>query len=104
MSHRGRFGDEASGCVDQEARNLATRGIALIEAHERVCTERARAAAEWRTNAGDKLDNIEAQLGERISSMATSIRGVYNRLWLAGCGLVGVLLTVIGYLIVHRGL
>lgn len=90
--------------IDQAARDMARHAISLVEAHERVCAERAREAATWRTATTDKLADIESAIGERLTNMGRAIGGVYNRLWLSAVSLIGVLLTVCAYLIVHHGL
>jgi DNA anti-recombination protein RmuC len=90
--------------VDQEARDLANRAIAMIAAHERVCEERSKSATTWRESTTSKLSEIENAIGERLTAMSKAISTVYNRMWIAMCGLVVTLVTVIGYLIAHKGL
>jgi len=90
---------------------MANRAIHLIEAHERVCSERAKEAATWRSGATHTLNDIKSSINEKLVAVGTDLDGVqdsigsvYNRLWLATIGLVSLLLAVIGYLIVHKGL
>lgn len=79
--------------VDQEARDMASRAVSMIEAHERVCTERAIAATQWRGGADAKLDGI-----------TNAVRGLYGRFWAGAMALIGGLCLVVGYLIMHKGL
>jgi hypothetical protein len=97
--------------IDQEARDMANRAIGLIETHERVCSERAKEAATWRSGATHTLNEIKTSLNEKLAETGSDISGieaaigsVYSRLWLAAVGLVALLLAVIGYLIAHKGL
>ena len=90
---------------------MANRAINLIEAHERVCSERAKEAATWRSGATHTLNDIKSSLNDKldsvgvdVASVEAAIGSVYNRLWLAAVGLVSLLLAVIGYLIAHKGL
>lgn len=77
--------------IDQEARDLANRAIAMIESHERVCVEAAKASADWRDRAGDTLTRIESQVG-----------GVYSRMWWAAGGVMGAMFIVIMALLANH--
>lgn len=66
--------------VDQFARDNATRSIALIEAHERVCTERQL--------------HIIASLLE----LKRGVEGLYRRFWVAAIGIIMLLLSISGAL------
>ncbi len=79
--------------VDQLARDTAMKAINLVNTHEHVCEERAKSAKLWRDNVSEKLDE-----------MSQDIKGVYGRIWLAACSIIGLLLVVCGYLIAHKGL
>ena len=79
--------------VDQLARDQAWKAISMVEAHERICMERARAAGLWRSDVSIKLDHL-----------ADNIKGVYSRIWVAACGIIALLLACCGYLISHHGL
>jgi hypothetical protein len=83
--------------VDQRARDMANEAMSLLKSHERVCVEQAKAAQLWR-------EGTTQQIAEGLGAVRKSIGDVYNRLWIAATGLVGVLLACCGYLIVHHGL
>lgn len=77
--------------VDQEARDLANRAIALIEGHERVCAQATKASADWREGATATFDRIEE-----------SVTGIYTRIWLAAGGLVvGMFAVIMALLFKH---
>lgn len=79
--------------VDQQARDLAARALALIEAHERVCEQRAIAANGWRASIDKKLDEV-----------GKGVNGIYSRIWVAASGVIVALLGCIGFLIENHGL
>jgi hypothetical protein len=79
--------------VDQTARDMAMSAINLVNTHESVCEERAKAAKLWREEVTAKLDAI-----------SINVDGVYNRLWVMACSVVGLLIVICGYLIAHKGL
>lgn len=76
----------------------------MIAAHERVCEERSKSASTWREATTLNLAEIKKAIDERLTIMGKAIGVVYNRMWIAMCGLVVTLVSVIGYLIVHKGL
>ena len=79
--------------IDYVAREEARKAMAMIVTHERVCEERANTAALWHSNVSSKLDGINA-----------NVRGLYNRIWLAVCSIIMILLGIVGYLIDHKGI
>lgn len=79
--------------VDQVARDSALVAIMRIDAHERVCVERANEAKTWRSS----VSQILTDLGD-------AVEGLYSRIWIAACSIIVVLLGMCGYLINHRGL
>ena len=94
----------ASHAVDQVARDRIFEALSKIDAHEKVCDERAVEAKTWRIGANEKLDRIEAGINNKIAAMTEAIKVVYNRIWLSMVGLISLLLAVTGYLIAHKGL
>lgn len=90
--------------VDQLARDAATRAIAMIEAHERVCTERARESQTWRESTSRQLDSMFSDLKEDLEAVSKSVGGVYSRIWVAATSIIVLLLGVCGYLIHNHGL
>jgi hypothetical protein len=74
--------------VDQQARDSANKAIALIETHERVCTER------------------QGHIIENLRDLKTGVEGLYRRFWAAALGIISLLLGACGalfYLILTRG-
>jgi hypothetical protein len=59
--------------IDQIARDTANRAIAVIESHERVCTER------W-SEIRRMMDLATAQNKEDVSAVRRGIEGLYDRL------------------------
>ena len=73
--------------IDQEARDLANKALALIQEHDRVCAERQK-------NIIDKLEGL-----------SDGVKGLYSRFW-AGAGtiiliLLGALGTMMFYMLTH---
>lgn len=112
MSESGRL--QVTG-IDQQARDMAQQAISSINAHERVCAERAKEAATWRASTTDKLDamsttfaerltNVDHAVTDRMANMGKAVTVLSNRMWTAMVGLVVTLLGVAGYLIAHHGL
>lgn len=72
---------------DQEARDLARKAMARMEAHEALCTER------WNTSRAT---------GERVEAAVTLIKDNINRrLGLAPATFIAGAMTVIGFLAAH---
>lgn len=82
-----------NSAVDQDARDLAVRAIAMISAHEQVCIQRAINSEGWRQGVNKKLDDVNE-----------SIKSIYNRNWVAACSAIVLLLGVIGYLLDKHGM
>lgn len=73
--------------VDQTARDSANKAIALIETHERVCTERQ----------GHIIDNLR--------DLKTGVDGLYRRFWAAALFIITLLISACGaliYLVLER--
>ena len=90
--------------VDQVARDNAMRAIAMVEAHERVCEERAKASASWQHDTSDKLDDLAEGLSIEIQKISKSMEGISDRIWLAASSIIVLLLGCVGYLIHNHGL
>ncbi len=72
--------------LDTRAIELAQKAVTLIEIHEREC-------ARERTLIAGALGEIKA-----------SLNGMWSRLWVAACGVIGLLLVIVGYLINKHGI
>ena len=73
--------------TDQLARDSSNRAIALIESHERVCTER------------------QGHIIESLRDLKTGIEGLYRRFWATALGIITLLLGALGsllYLIITK--
>ena len=73
--------------ADHVARDSANRAISLIEAHERICTERQ----------GHILANL--------TDLKRGVEGLYRRFWLAALSIISLLTGACGallYLILNR--
>lgn len=73
--------------ADHVARDSANRAISLIEAHERICTER------------------QGHIIQGIQELKRGVEGLYRRFWAIAVGVVSLLLGVCGtllYLILTR--
>lgn len=66
--------------VDQVARDLSNRAIALIDTHERVCTER------------------QIHIIDNLHDLKRGVEGLYRRFWVAAIGIIMLLLTICGTL------
>lgn len=93
-----------NGGVDQVARDLAARAIAMIETHERVCSERAKEAVTWRNAITGTIESNFNEVVGKLDLVTGAVRGIHGRMWRGGNAFVGVLLAVCGYLIAHHGL
>lgn len=74
--------------IDQFARDNATRAIALIEAHEKVCTER------------------QGHILENLHDLKRGVEGLYRRFWLAAIGCISLLGTACAsliYMVIKHG-
>lgn len=67
--------------VDQVARDASTKAIALIETHERVCSER------------------QGHIIENLHELKRGVEGLYRRFWAAALGIIGLLISVCSALI-----
>jgi hypothetical protein len=90
--------------VDQVARDMANKAIAMIEAHEDVCEIRNEEAKTWRKSITDRIDTYFLNINGQLGNVSDSIRNLYGRMWIAAFGVIGMLLTVCGYLIHNHGL
>lgn len=72
---------EAQREADQVARDSANKAISLIEAHERVCTER------------------QGHINANLQDIKRGVEGLYRRFWLAATGAISLLLIVCGVLV-----
>lgn len=70
-----------TGVTDQIARDNATSAIALISAHEQVCTER------------------QGHIIQGISELKQDVKGLFLRFWVAAVTLITLLTSVCGALI-----
>jgi hypothetical protein len=74
--------------ADHVARDSANRALSLIEAHERICSERQ--------------GHIIANLAE----LKRGVDGLYRRFWTVAVGVIALLVSACGgliYLILERG-
>lgn len=90
--------------VDQFARDSAMHAIAMVEAHEQVCEERANASKQWRENTSQQLGNLSVSLTNEISKVSKSVSGLYNRIWYAVGSVILLLLSLVGYLVDKHGI
>jgi hypothetical protein len=90
--------------VDQVARDIAMRAIAMIESHEKTCEARANESITWRKLFSEKIDGCFVGIHSELQSISETIKSLYGRMWLAMVGFIGVLVTIIGFLIEHHGL
>lgn len=67
--------------ADQLARDNANRAIALIESHEKICTER------------------QTHIIESLQDLKRGVEGLYRRFWAAALGIIVLLLTIVGRLV-----
>lgn len=67
--------------TDQFARDTSNRAIALIESHEKVCTER------------------QGHIIESLNDLKRGVEGLYRRFWATALGIITLLLGTLGALI-----
>lgn len=67
--------------ADHMARDAANRAISLIEAHERVCTER------------------QGHIIENLQGLRRGVEGLYRRFWAAALGIISMLMAACGALL-----
>ena len=73
--------------ADHVARDTATRAISLIEAHERICSER------------------QGHIIQNLSELKRGMEGLYRRFWSVAVGVIALLISACGgliYLILTR--
>jgi hypothetical protein len=73
--------------ADHVARDSANRAISLIEAHERICSER------------------QGHILENLSELKRGVEGLYRRFWAVAVGVIALLISACGgliYLILTR--
>jgi hypothetical protein len=73
--------------ADHIARDSANRAISLIEAHERICSER------------------QGHILENLSDLKRGVDGLYRRFWAVAVGVIALLISACGgliYLILTR--
>ncbi len=73
--------------VDHVARDNANRAISLIEAHERICSER------------------QGHIIQNLSELKRGVEGLYRRFWTVAVGVIALLISACGgliYLILTR--
>lgn len=90
--------------VDQIARDNAMRALAQIDAHEKVCAERAKEAHTWRESTTEKLDSMFASLASGHAAISKSVDGINSQIRAGGIAIIVFLVGVIGYLIKNHGL
>ena len=73
--------------ADHIARDSANRAISLIEAHERICSER------------------QGHIIENLSELKRGVEGLYRRFWAVAVGVIALLISACGgpiYLILTK--
>jgi len=90
--------------VDQVARDNAMKALALIDAHERICTERSKEAQTWRSSTTDKLDGMFSTLNTGHKQITKSVDGLYARFWAAALSIISLLVALVAYLVKNHGL
>jgi len=90
--------------VDQTARDGVARALAMIEAHERVCEERAKESNTWRNMLSDKLDNYFSGVDARLANLTGQVSKIYGQMWAVAGAVITILLAAIAYLIQNHGL
>ena len=90
--------------VDQTARDGVAKALAMIEAHERVCEERAKESNTWRNMLSDKLDKHFSCSEARLIDLTGQVSKIYAHMWVVAGTVIVLLLTAIGYLIQNHGL
>jgi len=79
--------------IDQIARDIAQKAVSMIEAHERVCAERAH-----------NMDATLTEVDTKLTEISSAVAGLYTKWWTASVAGIAILLTVIGYLINKHGI
>ena len=90
--------------VDQIARDGVAKATAMIEAHERVCAERAHESETWRNLIIGKLDTYFNTVNVRLTDLTGQVEKIYSNLWAAAAVIVATLLGAIAFLISNHGL
>ena len=90
--------------VDQTARDGVAKVLGMIEAHERVCEERAKANDTWRIMLSDKLDKYFLTVDARLIDLTGQVTKIYAHMWVVAGAVITVLLATIAYLIKNHGL
>jgi hypothetical protein len=90
--------------VDQTARDGVAKALAMIEAHERVCEERAKESNTWRNMLSDKLDNYFSGVDDRLADLTGQVSKIYGDMWAVTGAIIAILLAAIAYLIQNHGL
>jgi len=87
-----------ANAVDQVARDNAAKAIAMVEAHERVCIERARESETWRAMITDKLSEYFGAVDGRLLGISKEVEKIYSHMWVAVATIIATLLSVVGWL------
>jgi hypothetical protein len=90
--------------VDQIARDGVAKAISMIEAHERVCAERAKESDTWRLLIIGKLDEFFNTVNGKLIELTDQVGKIYGHMWVAVGAIIAALFATIGYLISHHGL
>ena len=93
-----------ANAVDQIARDIAAKAIAMIEAHERVCEERAKESDTWRLMIVGKLDDYFRVVNDRLLTMNEQLSKIYSHMWVVAGSIMSILIGAVAYLIHNHGL
>lgn len=89
---------------DQVARDIATKAIAMIEAHERVCDERSKESDTWRHMIAGKLDDYFNTVNVRLLTLTDQVAKLYGNMWVVAGAIISVLIGAVAFLISNHGL
>ena len=70
----------------------------MVEAHERVCVERARESETWRLMITGKLDEYFGTVNTRLLGLTNEVEKIYSHMWVAAGAIITTLLGVVGWL------
>lgn len=90
--------DAAEGNA-KEASNLAREALLKLAGHEQRCTDRYDNIAKSVSETARSVENMASAQSDSFARVHTRIDEMLGRWLVAGLGLIGLLATVIGYLL-----
>lgn len=87
--------------VDQVARDAAASALSEIKAHQRECAERQKNIDGKLDASKEQRDKIEKMVGKVAEDTQQSFGRLYRFLWRLVGALIGLLVSVVAFLLVQ---